>query len=283
MEHPFPPERIDWEEWACPGIFTLIAFVVLIWAIGSKPTARIVILCLLGAVTFWFLLMLPRFQGAREAAPRTMCRNNLHEIGVAIHTWHDEYERLPQPVFHEADGSAVSWRVRLSPYLGEAVLVAGYDESVPWDDAENLPVARRDPTPYRCWSNRRDPMDAQQRYFTAYTLLTGEGTPFPNGGPLSFDEISDGLGNTLLVGEACGARIVWTEPRDISVSAVDRLGINLPGAEPGTSAGTLSSYHDDGAFGLFADGMIQFLNEDIDPDVLRALLTPDSGDDASEF
>lgn len=282
MEHPFPPDRIDWEQWVCPGIYALLAFLALLIAMACKSRSRTVILCLMGVATLWFLLMLPKFQGAREAARRTQCRNNLRNIGLAIYDWHDEHERLPAPVLHEADGSNVSWRVRLAPYLGDRGLTTGYDESLPWNDSANLSVARREPVPYRCPTNP-DPMDAQQRFFAAYLLLAGDDTAFRGDGPLSFDDISDGLGDTLLVGEACGARIVWTEPRDVAISAADGPGVNLPGAEPGTSAGTLSSYHVGGAFGLLADGGARFFSERVDPDVLRALLTADSGDRVGEF
>jgi prepilin-type processing-associated H-X9-DG protein len=112
--------------------------------------------------------------------------------------------------------------------------------------------------------------------------MTGPGTPLPPEGPLALNQITDGQAQTLLVGEACGAGIVWTEPRDIDVSA-DEIGINRPGPAQDRSGGILSSYHVGGTTVLMADGRVTFLSDRIDEPTLRALTTANADDKAEDF
>jgi hypothetical protein len=211
----------------------------------------------------------------------------MQAIGLAIHDWHDGHDQLPSPVTVEPDSAPVTWRITLLPWLADndpsplAALATGYDPKLEWDKSANLPIALRAPEPYVCLTNPV-PIDDQQRYFTAYALVTGDGTPFPESGPLSLSEIEDGTSETLLIGEACGRRIIWTEPRDVDV-AQEQPDINGPGDELDASASLLSSYHTGGCYVTLADGSVRFLNQSIDASVLRALVTANGDDDAGDF
>jgi prepilin-type processing-associated H-X9-DG protein len=119
-------------------------------------------------------------------------------------------------------------------------------------------------------------------WFTSYAAVAGEHTLWPGHRPLSLDAATDGTSVTLLVVEACGQQIVWTEPWDVKTGEAP-AGINLPGVAKGRSAGILSSYHTGGANVTLADGAVRFLNQDIDSEVLNALLTADGGDTAAGF
>jgi hypothetical protein len=96
--YPFPPDRFDFHAWTCPGVFTLVLVLTLAWAFRQPKGTRITVCALATAATFWFLLMLPRFQGVRELGSRTQCRTNLNQIARGIYDWHDEHGRLPEPV-----------------------------------------------------------------------------------------------------------------------------------------------------------------------------------------
>lgn len=97
------------ERWHRPG-FTLIELLVVI-----------------AIIAILIALLLPAVQQAREAARRSTCKNNLKQIGLALHNYHDTYDRLPIGGNY-ARGGAVnpgwgfSWWVGILPYLDQGPL-----------------------------------------------------------------------------------------------------------------------------------------------------------------
>lgn len=75
-------------------------------------------------------LILPAVQQAREAARRTGCRNNLKQIGLAIHNYHDAHRTFPPGGItiggwqDSLNGS--TWTVAILPYLDQATLYGRY-------------------------------------------------------------------------------------------------------------------------------------------------------------
>lgn len=300
--HPYPPPEIDWEWYfdafvsafcplIVPAVGLLIASIIIVRK--TKGERRLTLLVAAVSIAFvWPLLPWPVVAHARDAARRTACRNNLQAIADAVLEFHNEHTQLPAPAVSVEQGAPASWRVDLLQYVpadlpryGNApsysIVAADYDRTSPWDASANLSIAQRQAQLYRCPANAT-PQDSQLRWFTAYAFLTGPGTAFPEAGPLTFDDITDGTSNTLLVVEACGRNIVWTEPRDVDVSR-EAIAINSPGAQPGTSDGILSSYHKRGAQAALSDGSVRMLSAEMDASVLRALTTVAEGDAAGEF
>jgi hypothetical protein len=64
-------------------------------------------------------------QQAREAARRTSCKNNMKQIGLALHNYHDVYNQFPQGSF--SIGPRLSWHVSILPYLDQAPLYEQVD------------------------------------------------------------------------------------------------------------------------------------------------------------
>lgn len=74
-------------------------------------------------------LLLPAVQQAREAARRTVCKNHLRQIGLALQTYHDQYRMLPagtvnatRPIRNVPAGFHHNWIIALLPYLDEVPL-----------------------------------------------------------------------------------------------------------------------------------------------------------------
>lgn len=227
------------------------------------------------------LLMLPATPTARAAARRTQCKNNLHLLGIALYNSAEEFKTLPAPVA----GSALtprSWRVELLPLIDGGPLRKTYDDSVPWDRAPNDQVAKTAVPIFLCPSNG-SPRNAGGSFFTSYAALTAPGCVFSDGFRGGFPgSIPDGASQTMMLVEACGQQIVWTEPRDVDTSRLP-IGINLDGEAAGQSPGFASSYHRGGFHTTLADGAVKFISEKIDPVTLKSLTTADGGEKIDEF
>ena len=269
------------------GVVFLIAVVGSACGNGAFWTNPISALFCLALLAMIAMLISPAMHSDTRPARRTTCKNNLKQIGLAFHNFHDIYRRFPSASgpLPESDAQTVSlsWRVALLPYLDHAPLYKTYDLKQPWDSNENTPVQWNRIGTLSCPSDPqnidRGIVKQQYSYPTSYIVPTGDGTVFgdPSGPAMSLDEITDGTANTFMVVEACGTDIIWTEPRDLDVTKTP-LGINLPGSRPRRSDGLLSSYHAGGAQVGMADGSVRFVSENIDPQVLKKLTTANADD-----
>ncbi|WP_459555567.1 DUF1559 family PulG-like putative transporter [Lacunimicrobium album] len=87
------------------------------------------LLVVIAIIAVLVAILLPAVQQAREAARRSSCSNNLKQMGLAIHNYHDVYNSMPPAGVGEVYNSSgwsrqPSWMVRLMPYLEQG---AAYD------------------------------------------------------------------------------------------------------------------------------------------------------------
>jgi prepilin-type processing-associated H-X9-DG protein len=215
-------------------------------------------------------LMLPAVQQAREAARRTQCMNNLKQIGLALHNYHDVYNTFPPGYVADDSGKPLhSWRVLILPYLGESQLYSEYDFSEPWDGPNNSRLLTRMPRVYVCPS---DPTGGGNTT-TAYAGVFGEQCAFRGAFPVRIADITDGASNTLLVGEADKAGIPWMKPEDIDVTKHPSLG----------DGDGFSSYHVGGVNFLLCDGSVRFISLDVNAETLKAIFTRSGNDVPGDF
>ncbi|MEX2111586.1 MAG: DUF1559 domain-containing protein [Pirellulales bacterium] len=206
-------------------------------------------------------LMLPAVQAAREAARRNMSTNQMKQIAIAMHNYHDANKHFPARAITDADGNPLlSWRVALLPYLeqGGAQLYQEFHLDEPWDSEHNSKLIARMPAVYG------NPNFAAPG-MTIYLALVGEGTIF-GGEALGIRRITDGTSNTAMIVEADPVRAVeWTRPDDLPVdmnNPMDGVGNLRPGIFNAA----------------FADGSVHAISKNVDKDLLRALYTYAGGE-----
>ncbi|TWU64750.1 Type II secretion system protein G precursor [Crateriforma conspicua] len=85
---------------------------------GFTLVELLVVIAVIGVMV---ALLLPAVQAAREAARQTSCKNNLKQIGLAIHNYHATYQKLP---WGAKGGWGPSWTTDILPNIGEASLAS---------------------------------------------------------------------------------------------------------------------------------------------------------------
>jgi type II secretory pathway pseudopilin PulG len=204
-------------------------------------------------------LLLPAVQAAREAARRSQSMNNLKQIGLALHNYHDVHGSFPPAVVTDANGKPLySGRVLLLPYIEQKEVYDAFDLTQAWDSDRNRAISET-PIPVFMDPSSADPTSGKTDYF----FVTGTGAIFEGDKAFSVAAITDGTSNTLAVVEAKSNGAHWAEPRDVDFSQ--------PMALP------LGS-HPNGNLGLMADGSVRFLSKTINPATIRQLSTKGGGE-----
>ena len=114
-------------------------------------------------------LLLPAVQKVREAASRMKCQNNLKQIGLAAHNYHDANQQLPPGISRSP--MFITAMVRLLPYFEQNNKFAQWNLAVDSLNAANAAARTQDPPILRC------PTDPADAFFTD----TIAGVPEPQG------------------------------------------------------------------------------------------------------
>jgi len=150
----------------------------------------------------------------RTAAHRAKASQNLKQISLAIHNYHDTYGKLPGPIRDDNGKPLLSWRVTILPHFESHDQQYRFKLEEPWDSPHNLAQI----FPYRPYQTHAMKADSTLCH---YRLVTGEGTAFEREG-LCFDDIKDGLANTIFVVEAAEP-VIWTKPDELDFSPIQPL------------------------------------------------------------
>lgn len=106
------------------------------------------LLVVITIIAMLIAILLPAIQSARGAARRSVCANNLRQIGVALAGFHATNSRYPAGSEVAPQGISIGWRVHLLPYLEQNAMYAALDPSAGpngapagWKYAQNKEIA----------------------------------------------------------------------------------------------------------------------------------------------
>lgn len=212
-------------------------------------------------------LLLPPVTRGREAARRSQCKNNLKQIGLALHNYHDKYQEFPPAYTVDERGKPLhSWRTLILPFIDQQMLYERIDLSKPWNDPANAEAFKTVVSVYQCPSVKPEPG------MTTYLAVTGDNTGLRPVRSLKLEEVTDG-DNTLAVVDISAKHAVhWMSPHDADLALL--LGL---------SAEKDSLQHTGGYHVLLLDGTVRFFSIDIQESILRALVSATGNEEVGEF
>ena len=216
---------------------------------GRGGFTLIELLVVIAIIAVLIALLLPAVQQAREAARRSQCKNNMKQLGLALHNFHDTFNRFPAgtnsdtepwktPGNADADYGS-NWKIFILPYIDQAPLFGKwqfYGRSGYANSNNAALLTSNMVSVYRCPSSTLPDFSTRghQSMYTSYCALAGSADPANTAGQSSsvggaivssrgvlgnhskvkISDITDGTSNTVMVGEQSN------DLRDVTTNAV---------------------------------------------------------------
>jgi prepilin-type N-terminal cleavage/methylation domain-containing protein/prepilin-type processing-associated H-X9-DG protein len=207
---------------------------------SARPDLRrgftlIELLVVIAIIAILVALLLPAVQQAREVARRTQCANNLKQLGIAVHSFHDAKRKLPSSVRPSAASTVrVGAFTQMLPFVDEKNLWDSYSTAVNWSDASNTPVTNTRINVFQCPSTpkpeRQDgnpdviqtggnaawnpnlvavtdyapTIGIDKRLTQVFTSIKEGKGMLPKNQIGTFSDVTDGLSNTIMIVESAG-------------------------------------------------------------------------------
>jgi prepilin-type N-terminal cleavage/methylation domain-containing protein len=251
--------------------FTLVELLVVIAIIGT----------LMG-------LLLPAVQKIRGIAARTSCQNNLHQLGLALHSYHDTFKTFPQGTNKNNWG----WAVFLMPFVEQEALYnqLGVNQNTLQQDLViNLQLLQTPVKVFICPADENTQLNDNRPFTVNGQMESLAKSNYPgNGGnaggtglfstdkAIAMKDITDGLSNTIGIGERASTKgrfaAVWAGWDPLNGPGTQALwGYTLYRMQDGYSQTSVpfpdqafSSLHTGGANFFICDGSVRFIKESID-------------------
>jgi prepilin-type N-terminal cleavage/methylation domain-containing protein/prepilin-type processing-associated H-X9-DG protein len=253
-------------------------------------------------------LLLPAVQKVREAATRLKCQNNLRQIGIAMHSFHDLNSVFP-PGFGPTTGDnnrGWGWGTYILPQIEQKPL---FDQINPLTNLHPqgvLPAPASPPTHilqtkiaiYLCPASQPDQTNPLRGHYGSSSYVgffgyhptapnqdsKGNGMLFPRS-RVPMGDVPDGLSNTAVIGERAFTKVgnttysgaIWSGNYNAWACTIRHIGNGPANVFFGTDVFGFSSTHPGGLNTLLGDGSVRFFTENIDPLVQGSLASRNDG------
>ncbi|MCI0377207.1 MAG: DUF1559 domain-containing protein [Gemmataceae bacterium] len=207
-------------------------------------------------LAYWLLI-----SGISQSRQEAHLQNNLKQLSLAMHNFHDVHRGLPPPgfdqfMFSPKSQANLSWRVALLPYVEEDIIFRQFQPGEPWNGPNNLRLLSPMPSIF----NPAGPNPTT----TYFQVFVGPKTPFNNNNQrIGFAQIVDGTSNTFMIVEG-GNPVTWTKPDDIP----HNFGGPLP---------KLGNINSNGFWVAMCDGSVRFVDRRVSANTLHLLISKDDG------
>lgn len=251
----------------CRSGFTLVELLVVVAIIGVLAA-----------------LLLPAVQAARESARLASCRNNLKQIGLALHSYHAQHSAFPEGArMHARSGrKSIGWHVLVLPHLDQRPL---YAEIAPDADGGARFHAENTVAPTYFCPTAEPPSDSSADLESAnYVGVAGAGQTRKDWpveevacgivatdgvlhmqGEVNTADIADGTSHTLAVGE----RSIYKTDEPWSLGAV---WYKSGGSQSPTSACVAAAKHVIWPINAIESGRVHYIRNSDAPEELRKVL-----------
>ena len=213
--------------------------------------------------------VMPASLQVRASAQRSTAANQMRQLILAMHNYHDATKAFPARFSKDEDERPLlSWRVHILPFLEQGDLYEQFHLDEPWDSDHNKALIERMPD---CYIHPRARTAAGQ---TVFVVPHGEGSIMPDPSDAStlpkgtrLEEVRDGASRTGVIFEVSTENAVtWTKPDDFDWQKFD---------DP--VAALFGDWAGDGVNVALADGSVPFISRDQLQKILNALITTNDG------
>jgi prepilin-type N-terminal cleavage/methylation domain-containing protein len=281
-------------------------------SLSKRRTAftLIELLVVIAIIAILISLLVPAVQKVRAAAARTQCMNNLKQIGLACHSFHDANKRLPSGATGTTNN--LGYTVYILPYIDQGPLFQLFNVAVGNNAAPNnvAAITQTVPPVYQCPSCKvvdtettNAPTGKTLHYFgnmgpigtnptsgVAYKSTTTTQGGYSSQGVLGRNtkyklvDITDGTSNTIMVGELAwndaSCYRIWTRGADDNAIFAAKNVVAAPNSTPYNGSSNFNSVsfgseHGGGFHALLADGTVRFVTDSVNMNILFSIASSD--------
>jgi hypothetical protein len=218
----------------------------------------------------------------RDAAARTQCQNNLHQLGLALSGYHDSYDQFPLAIVPNAvlaPEQCLNWYIAIAPWVEATNLYVRMDKGKGWEAEENRYLAVMTISLLRCpgYPDQQPASTVVPSHYVGIAGIGRDAATLPSENPragffgyarkLSRSDVGRGTGSLLTIVETTRTHGAWTAGGPPTVRGLEDDALYLG---PG---GQFGGIHNKTTNALVADGSARSLDDSLTRSAFEAMAT----------